>query len=265
MLTPSLLLGPGDPPAVTVHNPNGAAPGIILCDHASNQVPMALGQLGLQPQEMARHIAYDIGAQGIAEYLSDALDMPAVIAGFSRLVIDLNRPDDDYTLIREIYDGSIVPGNRRLTPEERQARIDEIFRPYHDAITQVMARKSAEFGVPAVISVHSCTDLYLGEYRPWHIGVLSNRDRRMADRVLEGLVPAQPDLMIGDNKPYSGMSPYGYTIESHALPQGRPNVLFEIRQDLIVTQDGQNRFGAILAPVLQDVLADPTLFTRFQA
>lgn len=258
------LLRVGDPPPVTVRNPDGTAPGVILCDHAANAVPAALDGLGLPTAAFDRHIAYDIGARGVAETLSDALDMPAVIGGYSRLVIDLNRPEDDFTSVREIYDGAVIPGNRRLTAEARSARVAEIFRPYHAAARETISRKAGQLPVPAVISVHSCTDVYLDQHRPWHIGVLSNRDRRMAERVLQRLPAYRPDLTIGDNKPYSGLDPYGYTVETHALPQGRPNVLFEVRQDLIGDSAGQREFGALLAQVLDDVLGDPSLFSRFQ-
>jgi predicted N-formylglutamate amidohydrolase len=236
----------------------------LLCDHATNAVPRSLGQLGLPAQEMVRHIAYDIGAQRITEHLSDALDMPAVIAGYSRLVIDLNRPEDDFTLIREIYDGTIVPGNRNLTQSQRQERIDFLFRPYHDAVRNVLEEKSRTGILPAVLSIHSFTDCYKEEHRPWHIGVLSNRDRRMAERILPLLSSCYPTLAVGDNKPYSGLSPYGYSIENHALPRGRPNVLFEIRQDLILDGKGQQEYGAILETVLKEALGDPSLVSRFQ-
>jgi len=258
------LLCADDPPAVTLRNGEGKGAGVILCDHASNTVPGKLGCLGLPATALRRHIAYDIGAQGMAEVISDRLDMPAVIGGYSRLVIDLNRPEDDFTSVREIYDGAVIPGNRRLSPAARKARVTELFQPYHDMAKEVIARKCAQLPYPAIIAVHSCTDVFLDHKRPWHIGVLSNRDRRMAERLLLRLAAHRPDLTIGDNKPYSGMGPYGYTVEAHALPQGRPNVLFEVRQDLIRDTAGQEEFGGVLATVLAEVLGDPSLFTRFQ-
>ncbi|MDF1749169.1 MAG: N-formylglutamate amidohydrolase [Alphaproteobacteria bacterium] len=257
------LLCADDPPAVTLRNPDGKGPGVILCDHASNAVPKSLNFLGLPPASLQRHIAYDIGAQGMAEVISDRLDMPAVIAGYSRLVIDLNRPADDFTSVREIYDGAVIPGNRRLSPQALQARIDDLFHPYHDTIQQAIVQKTKSQPHPAIISVHSCTDIYLDQKRPWHIGVLSNRDRRMAERVLLRLAAHRPDLTIGDNKPYSGLNPYGFTVETHALPQGRPNVLFEVRQDIIASPAGQQEFGELIATVLEEVLGDPSLFTRY--
>lgn len=260
---PEPLLGPDDPPAVRVHNPQGKGPGVIVCDHAANAVPGALGSLGLPAPALERHIAYDIGAVEIARRLAEALDLPAVLAGYSRLVVDLNRPPEDFTSIREIYDGAVIPGNRRLSDTARAARLSELFHPYHAAVRETLARARDRTPCPAVISVHSCTDTYRGETRPWHIGVLSNRDRRMADRVLQRLPAHRPDLTIGDNKPYSGLDPYGYTIETHALPAGLPNILFEVRQDLIGASAGQDTYADILATVLREVLDDPSVFSPF--
>jgi predicted N-formylglutamate amidohydrolase len=258
------LLDDGDPPAVTVLNPDGAGPGVIVCDHAGDAVPRALNALGLPPSAFEKHIAYDIGARGLAEIVSNRLDMPTALGGYSRLVIDLNRPEDDFTSVREIYDGSVIPGNRRLDAAALEDRAALIFRPYHDAVAELIERKTRSVPHPAIVSMHTCTDFYLGERRPWHIGVLSNRDRRMADAVLARLAAHRPDLTLGDNKPYSGLDPYGYTIETHAIPAGRPNVLFEVRQDLVRDRDGQAAFGDLLAEVLAEVLADPSLFTPFR-
>lgn len=260
---PQPLLSPDDPPAVTVHNPDGAGPAVIVCDHASNAIPTRLDRLGLPDVALRRHIAYDIGAAEVARAVAARLDIPAVIAGYSRLVVDLNRPPEDFTSIREIYDGAVIPGNRRLSEAGQQARLDAIFRPYHDAVRETLARARGRTRYPAVISMHSCTDRYRGETRPWHIGVLSNRDRRMADRILQRLPAHRPDLTIGDNKPYSGLDPYGYTIETHAVPSALPNILFEVRQDLIGDASGQTEYAALLATVLGEVLEDPSLFAPF--
>jgi len=260
---PAPLLGPEDPPPFERLNDAGAAPAVIACDHASNRVPKALGDLGAVAAAMERHIAYDIGAAGVARRLSALLDAPAMLSGYSRLVIDINRDPDDFTSIREIYDRVVVAGNRGLSAADRAQRAAALFHPYHAALAAALDAKSADIGYPALISVHSCTDVYKGVRRPWHIGVLSNRDRRMAERVMAALAKAHPDLVIGDNKPYSGLDSFGHTIETHAQPQGRPNVLFEVRQDLIRTDEGQTRFAQILAEALRPCLDDPSLFTAY--
>lgn len=267
---PDALLTPFDPPAFHITNPDGKAAGIIVCDHASNQVPSRLNGLGLTPACLNYHISYDIGAAGVAERLAPILDMPAIFSGYSRLVIDMNRPTDDFTSIREISDGYVVPGNRGLTDGDHRRRQEELFKPYHDATEGLMAakrRRADELGLeaPVVISVHSCTDQMRGVKRPWHIGVLYNRDERMAKTTISVLRDQNPDLTIGDNKPYSGMDAYGYTIERHALPAGLPNVLFEVRQDLIGTEEGQARYAAILGKALTAVLADPEVYTIHRA
>lgn len=259
------LLGPGDPEPYRIVNPEGKGSGVIVCDHASNAVPRGLDRLGLPPEALARHIGYDIGAAGVAERLADALDLPAVISGFSRLVIDMNRLLDDFTSIREISDGVVVPANRNLPAEERRQRAELLFWPYHDAVSAAIADKRRAQAAPAIVSVHSCTDTMRGHKRPWHIGVLYNRDNRMAKAVMAELRNRNPDLTIGDNKPYSGLDPYGYTIETHALPAGLPNVLFEVRQDLIRDAAGQERFAAILARALEPVLADDAQLTLAQS
>jgi predicted N-formylglutamate amidohydrolase len=261
--TPPVLLGAQDAPAFSLHNPAGSAPAVICCDHAANRVPHALGDLGAVAATMGRHIAYDIGAAGVARALSEMLDAQAVLAGYSRLVIDLNRDPEDFTSIREIYDGTVIVGNRRLTQAERDQRVDALFHPYHRALADCMAQRRATVGHPALISVHSCTDYFKGFTRPWHIGVLSNRDRRMADPVIDYLTAAHPDLTIGDNKPYSGLDAFGYSVETHAMPDGLPNILFEIRQDIIRSGAGQQRIARMLADAIGPLLVDPGLFTPF--
>ena len=260
----SPLLGPNDPAPVERHNPDGAAPAVIVCDHASNAVPERLGHLGVVAGVLERHVAYDIGARGVALRLAERLDAPAILAGYSRLVIDLNRDPDDFTAIREISDGVVVPGNGALDAAARAARVETLLRPYHAAVEDAIAAKRKGVGYPAVISVHSCTDVFKGWRRPWHVGVLSNRDRRMAEPVIANLEAGDPDLVVGDNKPYSGLDAWGYTVETHALPAGLPNVLFEGRQDLLRTEAGQREMADRLAAALAPVLADPDLFRPFE-
>ncbi len=264
------LLTPQDPPPYSEFNLDGKGKGILICDHASNQVPSALGHLGLDEEALSRHIAWDIGAQGVAERLSEGLDMPLIVSGYSRLVIDINRALDDFTSIREISDGEILPGNRHLTALDEANRIDELFHPYHDRLAEILAAKQAELAsggaeVPAVISVHSCTDRMRGALRPWHIGVLYSHDNRLGQAVLQDLAETNPDLVIGDNKPYSGLDAFGYSLETHAMPKGLPNVIFEVRQDLIQDEVGQHLYGDILKRSLARVLSDPMQLTLFEA
>lgn len=252
------LLRPDDPPPYTILNRHGSAPAVLLCDHASNAIPVVLGELGLDEAARARHIAWDIGAAEVAGHLVEMLDAPAVLSGFSRLVVDCNRAIDDPTAMRQISDGTIILGNRGLDATARALRAEACYWPYHRAATEVIDEVAARAVSPAIISVHSCTPVMKNLERPWHIGVLSNYDRRMAD-ILIAELRRDSTLCIGDNEPYSGLDPHGYTIENHALPQGRPNVLLEIRQDLIDTQHGARHWADVVGKALANVLAHPDM------
>jgi predicted N-formylglutamate amidohydrolase len=256
------LLGPDDPPPYEILNPRGRAPVVLLCDHASNAVPAALDSLGLAETELARHIAWDIGAARVTRLLSARLDAPAVLAGYSRLVIDCNRTLDDPQSILAASDGAEVPGNRDLSPQDAADRADACFWPYHRAAAAVIEGIEARGEVPAVLMVHSFTPVMNGAPRPWHVGILWERDGRMALPLIERL-RARDDLCVGDNEPYSASSPHGYTMPRHAAEAGRPNVEFELRQDLVADDAGAERWAVIVAEALEPILADPGLYRRW--
>ncbi len=226
---------------------------LVTCDHATNHVPLSVngGCLGLPPEDMARHIAYDPGAAGLALALGAALDSPVICSDFSRLVIDPNRGEDDPTLVMKLYDGSIIPGNRAVDAAEVARRKALLYTPYHEALADLAARR----GDTVILAIHSFTPCLRGRSpRPWQVGVLySHLDDRLS-RPLIARLQAEPDLCIGDNQPYSGHLP-GDAIDRHALQHGRHNTLIELRNDLIVTPDQQARWAARLAPILGAVLA----------
>lgn len=253
------LLGPDDPPPYTVVNDGAGGRTLLVCDHASAVVPSRLGRLGLDPADLGRHIAIDIGAANMTRELSARLDLPAIFAGYSRLVIDNNRGLDDPTSIPEISDGTVVPGNRTLDAAAAAARANEIFHPYHDAIADKLDAMARNQGTPALVAIHSFTPVFRGHERPWHVGLLWNRDQRIARPLFEALA-ANPGLIVGDNEPYSAQDPYGYTMSTHAEPQGWPHLVIEIRQDLIDTHKGVATWADILAPALERVLGDDLLF-----
>jgi len=202
---------------------------------------------------MGRHIAYDIGGLGVALALGIALNAPVIHSNFSRLVIDPNRGQDDPTLIMQLYDGTVIPGNRSITDAQRQERIDRLYRPYHDALAALAARPNV-----AIVSVHSFTPQLSGRApRPWEVGVLSATDRRIADPLITRL-QANMRIPVGDNEPYTGHLP-GDAVDQHALQSGRPNVLLEIRQDLIGAPDQQRKWGDWLAPHLEAARKDANL------
>ena len=253
--TPSLL-APDEPTPVDIVNPAGTADTLLVCDHASRRVPRELGDLGLPPSAFDRHIAWDIGAAEVARNLSRAFDAPLVLSGYSRLVVDLNRRLDHPTSVPEVSDGTLVPGNQALTPLDRARRIAALFEPYHNAIAAALARIASRQIAPAIVSVHSCTPVFKGFERPWHIGVLWNNDPRLAVPMMARLA-ARSDVVVGDNQPYSARDGHGYTMRAHAETAGLPHVLVEIRQDLIDTHKGAAHWAGVLADALNPLLADP--------
>lgn len=233
--------------AFTIEGRDRPSRWLVTCDHASNAVPAFLGgTLGLPVAEMARHIAYDVGAAGVTRALAEALEAPAIHANFSRLVVDPNRGLDDPTLVMRLYDGTIIPGNRHVTEAGIAERVARCHIPYHDAVAELAARQADTI----YVAVHSFTPRFNGRApRPWHVGMLFAQDERLSRPLLD-LLHAEPDLCVGENEPYAGHLP-GDSVDRHALIPGRPNVLIEIRNDLIETPEGQRAWGLRLAPMLQ--------------
>jgi predicted N-formylglutamate amidohydrolase len=230
---------------------------LVACDHATNTVPpmIAGGSLGLPQADMARHIAYDPGAAGVAHALADSLDAPMISSNFSRLVIDPNRGEDDPTLFMKLYDGTIIPANRHGGSAELERRMELCYRPYHAALERLAASRRA----PVLISVHSFTPQLRGRPpRPWHIAVLHSPPQNAISVALIDRLRAEPDLCIGDNEPYAGHQP-GDTIDRHALRCNRPHVLIEVRQDLIESVEQQQAWGHRLAPLLVSALEDANI------
>lgn len=225
---------------------------IIICDHATNRVPPDIpGGLGIAAEDMARHIAFDPGAGGVARALGVHLDAPVVLSNFSRLVIDPNRAEADPTLVMKLYDGTVIPGNRHVDADETERRLNAYHRPYHDAIAGLRAAKPEA----AIVSIHSFTPQFRGRApRPWHIGILSAADRRLSEALLS-LLTGQGDLVVGDNEPYTGALP-GDAMDRHGLQAGHHHTLIELRNDLIATEDQQAQWAARLAPLLEAALAD---------
>lgn len=226
---------------------------LVTCDHAANTVPPFVnnGSLGLAAGDMNRHIAFDPGAAGVSKALAQALDGPAILSNFSRLVIDPNRGEDDPTLLMKLYDGTIIPANRHAGQEELEKRLNACYRPYHTALAELAARRDDT----VIVSIHSFTRQLQGrEPRPWHIGILYAADTRLSKPLLQRL-HAEPDLCVGENEPYGGHLP-GDAIARHAIAWQRPNVLIELRNDLIETPQQQAAWGERLAPILQAALQD---------
>lgn len=227
---------------------------VLLCDHASNHIPPIYKDLGLPPQALERHIAYDIGAGAVTRGVAKRLRAMAVLGRFSRLLIDPNRGLDDPTLVMRLSDRTIIPGNRDLDEVERDKRIETFHRPYHRAVSEVLDGLVAMNIVPVVISIHSFTAAWAGKPRPWHAAVLSDTDRRIAGPLIDAL-RQDGELVVGDNEPYSGALK-GDTMWRHGTKRGLPHALIEIRQDLIRDESGQQAWVERLAAALMTVIAD---------
>ena len=232
---------------------------LVVCDHASNALPDGYGSLGLAQAEFSRHIAYDIGAAEVSRGLALALNCPAVLARYSRLLIDLNRGADDPTLVMKLSDGAIIPANRLVDAfqgkAEFQHRLETYYEPYHAAIAETLARIRAGGYVPVILSIHSFTPSWRGVARKWHTGILWDRDDRLPNLMLEKLRNEQ-GLVVGDNEPYSGALK-GDCLYRHGTLNGYPHVLVEIRQDLIAESQGQAEWVARLARMVGEAMLEP--------
>jgi len=233
-----------------------AARWLVTCDHAANTVPPSVngGDLGLPPEDMARHIAYDPGAAGVARRLAERLNGPLIVSNFSRLVIDPNRGEDDPTLIMRLYDGTVIPANRRVDAAEIERRLGAFWRPYHRGIAGLVARRADA----VYLAIHSFAPRLRGrDNRPWQIGILHAADARLARPLIDRL-RQEPDLCVGENEPYGGHLE-GDAVDRHAIANGLPNVLIELRNDVIASEEDQIAWADRLAPILEEVLAETGL------
>ncbi|MCW8801579.1 MAG: N-formylglutamate amidohydrolase, partial [Desulfobacter sp.] len=226
---------------------------VLVCDHASNRIPLRLGSLGLNQVQLADHIAWDPGAADVARRLSVHLDAALVLSGYSRLVIDCNRPLYSPESIAEQSAGVPVPGNCGLSPEEREARVNTLFRRYHDAIGRLLDGRSQRPSL--LLSIHSFTPVLSGRTRPWRIGVSCGRDRRLAELMIRALAQAG-DFTVGDNQPYPIEDDFDYTIPVHGEGRGLPSVMIEIRQDGLRTATDTAAWAARLAEVYRQIEAE---------
>lgn len=229
---------------------------LITCDHATNRVPEWVngGDLGVSAQDMSRHIAFDVGAAGLSTKLAELMDAPVIMSNFSRLVIDPNRGEDDPTLLMRLYDGTVIPANKSADEAERERRIDRLHRPYHNALAGLAAQHPNR----CICAIHSFTPQLRGRPpRPWQVGILySHHDTRLGPAMVAAC--RAEGWITGDNQPYSGHLD-GDSIDRHAISQKRPNMLIEIRNDLIATDQGQAEWASRLVTVITRVLGQTGL------
>ncbi len=244
------LLGHADPEPVEIVNSGGASAVLLVCEHAGRLIPAAMGDLGIEAPEMDRHIAYDLGAEGLSRKLSALLDAPLVLQRYSRLVIDCNRPFEALDCMPDISDGTRIPMNCDVSPAERVQRFDQIHRPFHDAVAGLLDRRARDARPAILVAVHSFTPRFGGEDRPWHLGVCSNRDDSFARRFMDCFVAGNPAVTAAHNEPYPVDDISDYTIPVHGEGRRIPHVLLEIRNDEISHQHGQQRWARRIADAL---------------
>ncbi len=245
------LLSPDEPPPFVTLNPITDTPILLVCDHASCRFPETLGDMGLDPFARRCHLAIDIGAGSLTESLAESLGVTAVLAQYSRLVVDCNRNLLDTSAFLEFGDGIIVPGNHNLSKAHRELRANEIYYPYHEGVDAQVRRLTAQGPKPALISIHSFTPVLNGVFRPWEIGVLWDKDESLKEIFLEDFRAA--GFLVGDNEPYSGKAPADYTVDNHGEANGLPCLGIEIRQDLIGDARGVDRIAAIMHDIIESI------------
>jgi predicted N-formylglutamate amidohydrolase len=250
------LLAGDDPDPVGVVRPEGGSRFLLTGDHAGRAVPRALADLGLAQGDLARHIGIDIGIEGVGSASALLLDATFIYQRYSRLVIDCNRQPAQADAFAVVSDGTRVPGNAALDEAARAARIAAIFRPYHRRIAAEIDARLARGAPPVVVALHSFTPHH-GDFpapRPWHLGVLWNRDARLARAVVEA-AEAEGDLLVGQNQPYVVSDTHDYGIPVHGEARGLLHVEIEIRQDLIAHPAGQAEWAGRLQRILPRALA----------
>ncbi|WP_417675635.1 N-formylglutamate amidohydrolase [Roseibium sp.] len=248
----------GEDAPVVVDNPDGAGPFVLVCDHASNRMPPVFGGLGLSDADREAHIAWDPGALGVSQELSRLLDAPLIHSTLSRLLVDCNRDQSAVDLIPEISEQTVIPGNQNLSPDERARRIALAHAPFHTAIDSVLDERHRLGRPTALVSVHTFTPVYKGVHRDCEIGLISDRDRRLADPAL-ALLKKRSGWQVGDNDPYSPADGVYYTLTRHGENRGLVPLMIEIRNDKVKTPDAEKAWAQLLAGVLTDALKNVSL------
>jgi predicted N-formylglutamate amidohydrolase len=242
--------------AYEIINPNGAANIVLISEHASNYIPHEYDNLGLSKEQLQLHIAWDIGIAEVTRNLAVMLDAPAILANFSRLLIDANRALDQDGLIPVASDGHEIPGNRSITNDEKQRRIDAFYNPFHERADQIIRNKLASDDAPIVFNMHSFTPQMNGYERPWHSGMLWNRDNRLALKLKERL--EAHGYHVGDNEPYSGQE-LNHTMNTHGTQHGIPHLNIEIRQNEIAHSAGIDKWSKLLGRELAFIRTLPEM------
>ncbi|MDJ0896868.1 MAG: N-formylglutamate amidohydrolase [Alphaproteobacteria bacterium] len=243
----------GEPSPAVVSRRTGRSRFLIVCEHASNKIPRSLGTLGLSPDGQASHIAWDIGAEAVAQAMSRLLDAPLVVQRYSRLAFDCNRPPDSPAGIVDSNDGIEVPGNRDVSDRDRQARVNEIYVPFHAALTELIDERAAAGLGPVLVTVHSFSRVFQDQRRAVDLGIIHDDDLRLADALYQRC-RAWKDVTVAQNEPYTPADGVTHTLVKHALPRGLLNVMLEVGSDLIDVESTQAAMAARLCAALEEVL-----------
>ncbi len=246
-----MLVTDADPPAVECICSSGNVAGLLLCEHAGNTIPQSLNNLGLPAEVLKTHIAYDIGAEATARRIASALDVTLIIQRYSRLLIDCNRPPPAPDSIPTVSHGTTIPGNRNLTPEDRERRIAEIFNPLDNALTAHFQNTETNWA----FSIHSFTPELDGKHRPWELGLLFRHDNDTSNAMAAYAARHYPQVNTGLNEPYQIDDESDWFIPQHAERNRVQNCLIEIRNDLISDTEGQKKWAAIVADLIRHAIS----------
>jgi len=231
-------------------NLNGRFPVVLTCEHASCAVPSEYQGLGLGDEEICRHIGWDIGARAVVEKLTQVMDAPAVCSGYSRLLIDCNRHLSDHDLIILESDGTRIPANQNVSPEERTQRITRFYQPYHEAIDQLIrAKETKDLNL---LSVHSFTPVLKKNERKFDLGILFDRYEDLAQEVGHRL--DRGGYQVRYNEPYSGYDGLIFSARSHGERHQIVYLEIEINNSLIADPEQAAHIGKVLGSVFRDIL-----------
>ncbi|MDA1373102.1 MAG: N-formylglutamate amidohydrolase [Proteobacteria bacterium] len=247
------LLDSSEPDSFELVNATGQGDVVLVCDHASNRIPIQLHTLGLSAQELSSHIAWDLGAFWVARYLSTRLDAPLFFSNYSRLVIDCNRNPEAGDSIPVSSAGIAIPGNQGITPQESLRRRQSLFDPYHAAIDRLLQARAGRASF--LLSIHSFTPVLQGVKRPWPLAVCYEEASLWATRWLTAL-QTQLSAAVGNNEPFQIESDVDYTIPVHVQKHGVPAIMLEIRQDEICNQAAAKNWSEIIGNAWQMISSE---------
>ncbi|MBO9132268.1 N-formylglutamate amidohydrolase [Rhizobium sp. B230/85] len=250
MLMHQAVLSEQEGECVAVERPDGRSPVVVICEHASSRLPERFGDLGLSEEARNSHIAWDPGALAVARGLSRNLDAPLVYQRFSRLIYDCNRPPESPAAMPEVSEIYDIPGNRQLDSEERRARTEALYVPFHQRIRDLLLRRTALGMASVIVTIHSFTPIYDGRYREVELGILHDTDDRLANRML-ALAGEAPLYRTERNQPYGPQHGVTHTLQLHGVSNDLKNVMIEVRNDLIVDDVGQGVMADYLTGLIQ--------------